>query len=593
MAANILDNSSDILLSAFNTSSTIDLFAMVTHGIDRQRLRVFDVHSGLVSHDYYPTDKDEFTCLKWVKFREADIESQDAKEQKKSKFKEMILLGTQSGDILVFSLADNTVIKRIAAMENVAISNIVYYKADKRAIALGANGRIVDVSLTTEELDVRSWSCKKVCCIAPCSDNMHLAVATGGDITIYDIMNQKSLKEISSAHTKSIALMSYSNSTDLLFSVAKNDPVIRVWPGVRNRNTTHADRLVMTRPVVFLDVPRKREDTILAITEDGVASIFRLVASSKEKEMKRPTMTIEILSDSKRNEHIPILSSRFIPDKEGSSVVIARGSGVRVLFEPVRYMQQQGIITGDVVLTRSVVKRTSQTASDEAALTMEDIKALNDQYVPPSREFLPRMLVEATSSMDTEAINACIRQDDPAAIQAAVRGLPKIKINQFMRWLLPRYEQNVDGQGAALQKWIKTMVREHHSYMLGNEDMVSELTHLYELLSKRLETYPQLYAMQGRLDLIQNQINVRTRTANLGDEAVIFTDEEEEESDDELENDVPSDIEDERRENKDMMDLIGDADDFEDKEMFAEEHLTDEEEEDDDENEDEDSDLEE
>lgn len=54
-----------ILFSGFDDSSNAAYFALVTHGIDRHRLRIFNVRSGAVSNDYSSENKEKFTSLTW------------------------------------------------------------------------------------------------------------------------------------------------------------------------------------------------------------------------------------------------------------------------------------------------------------------------------------------------------------------------------------------------------------------------------------------------------------------------------------------------------------------------------------------------
>lgn len=62
-------SASGILLSGFDNSAAAEHFALVTHGLDRHRLRIFNVRSGTVNNDYTADDKERFTCLSWGSIR--------------------------------------------------------------------------------------------------------------------------------------------------------------------------------------------------------------------------------------------------------------------------------------------------------------------------------------------------------------------------------------------------------------------------------------------------------------------------------------------------------------------------------------------
>lgn len=63
-------SASGILLSGFDNSAAAEHFALITHGLDRHRLRIFNVRSGTVNNDYTAEDKERFTCLSWGNIRD-------------------------------------------------------------------------------------------------------------------------------------------------------------------------------------------------------------------------------------------------------------------------------------------------------------------------------------------------------------------------------------------------------------------------------------------------------------------------------------------------------------------------------------------
>lgn len=63
-SANASENAG-IVISAFDNSTTADHFALITHAVDRHRLRIFNVRSGTVSNDYSAQEKERITCLTW------------------------------------------------------------------------------------------------------------------------------------------------------------------------------------------------------------------------------------------------------------------------------------------------------------------------------------------------------------------------------------------------------------------------------------------------------------------------------------------------------------------------------------------------
>jgi U3 small nucleolar RNA-associated protein 5 len=140
----------------------------------------------------------------------------------------------------------------------------------------------------------------------------------------------------------------FSQQDDILVSFAEDDRYINVWDAqTNNTNTNSITALTLednTQHIHFSSV----EPSVLAVSEDGTCGVWQNAASTlsirngpPRRKIMRGAMTrsadtnISVTASQDDETRIPIISARFVSDYNGRSIMIARGSSIKPMFEVV------------------------------------------------------------------------------------------------------------------------------------------------------------------------------------------------------------------------------------------------------------------
>ncbi|CDS12896.1 hypothetical protein LRAMOSA05080 [Lichtheimia ramosa] len=602
-------NAAGVLFSAFDRTAAAEHFAIVTHSVDRHRLRIFSTRSGTVSNDYSAENKERFTCLSWGSVIDNGGlgQSHDGKAGKKRRTHDtlkVVALGTNTGNILLYSLAHGSIVKRLSDAHTMPVTDFVLNKAGTKGYSISEDNYVVEWDIEHEK-EIFKWKAneKSVRRLALSHDETKLAIA-GHAISLWNVDERKSFKKFT-GHASFVKDLEFSQDDDILISIADDDRYINVWDAQStNNNANNLTALTLENNASQIDFS-ETESSVLAVAEDGTVGIWENasstgVASAPRHRRKaarvttrQPESNIKVIATSEDDNEtiIPVLSASFVSDHNGKAIMIARGSSFMPSFEVVRYVNEEtGAVLDDIVLTRqqqgnnlvddaSVAMnnlKTTRKAYKEGAIkvigntdfsmqnpTMEDggesigpsiadklnemeledgtagdaNKSKKSQDTPsmPAAGSLQQVLVQALHTNDQHLLESCFMHSKPEVIRSTVQRLPSSYVIPLMQQLIARF-QNKPNRGPALAEWIKTVLLVHTSYLMTVPDLVGKLSNFYQALDARLAVFPKLLALRGRLDLIQNQIDTRTRHSEqeATDGANVYV---EQDSDDEAEAD--------------------------------------------------------
>jgi U3 small nucleolar RNA-associated protein 5 len=142
--------------------------------------------------------------------------------------------------------------------------------------------------------------------------------------------------------------MVFSQQDDILVSFAEDDRYINVWDTqTNNTNTNSITALTLEDNAQHINFSAV-EPSVLAVSEDGTCGIWQNASAAASvrngpprRKMMRgaltrsPDTTISVVASQDDQTRIPIFSARFVSDYQGRSVMIARGSSIKPMFEVV------------------------------------------------------------------------------------------------------------------------------------------------------------------------------------------------------------------------------------------------------------------
>ncbi|KAI8148900.1 WD40-repeat-containing domain protein [Fennellomyces sp. T-0311] len=573
--------SAGILFSAFDESPGAEFFALVTHSIGRHQLRIFNTRSGTVSNDYSSENKESFTSLSWGNVVDSgDLgkpgDSKANKRRKSHNTTKVVALGTNTGAIVIYSLAHGSVVKRLTNAHTTPVADFVLNKAGTKGYSVAEDNYIVEWDIV-EEKEKTKWKAneKSVRRLALSHDESKLAVA-GHTISLFSLNDHKTFKKFT-GHASAVKELRFSYQDDILVSIADDDRYVNVWDAQStNGNTNNLTALTIENNVMHIDFSESAA-SVLAVSEDGTVGVWQNASSPAMSSgpknrrkvaratTKQPDSTITVVSSTSDDEVIPIISASFVADNDGKSIMIARGSSIKPSFEVVGYFNDEsGAVLDNIVLTRQAIVnnlissgsvaannlKTTQKSYNEASVkvigntdfairnpTAEDgtevsaepsiEQKLNEMGVDetkdeagkkkksngisaPSVGSLQQVLVQALHSNDKDLLRACLIHEKPEVVRTTVQRLPTAYVIPLMLQLIARF-QGSPSRGAGLLEWIKAVLMIHTTYLMTVPDLVSQLANFYQALDARLAVFPKLLALRGRLDLIQNQIDTRSR----------------------------------------------------------------------------------
>ncbi|KAL0085254.1 WD40-repeat-containing domain protein [Phycomyces blakesleeanus] len=500
-----------------------DRCAIVSKDVDFQRMRVYDTKSGHVVIDYNAENNEQFTCLRWGQIKQQGKSSNGLVR--------VIVLGTQSGSILFYSTVTKSIIKRLQGTK--PVTDFVLTKDGTIGYAATNELFVTQWNLETESVQ-RVWleDTQETTKLVLDHDDTLMATA-GKDIHLWDIKTNKVLKKYT-GHSDVVTKMLFTKDDKHLVSIAEGDVHVHVWnTSLQNQDVTDLAGLVMSEPAIDVDV--SGTGTILAVSVDGRLGLWENPVSEDApvivtRSAKRtPSAIIRVVTKDSEKNAVPLLAAVFGNKDE---VAFGRGSGLTPQFENVSYRDSDGNIVPETVLTRSSI------------ITIDSISL-------PSTPSNQSLLILALKANDTDHINRCL-VPEPEMIRANVMQLPTAQVVPLVHHLMNRLKTSCS-KNLVVIMWFKTVLLVHSAYLMTKPALVTSLAGIHKNLGSA-ERFPKTLALQGRLGLIQSQIDARTRqiwnTEN-DDDDVLEQSESESESEEE---------EEEEEEEDDMLDLVGDAD---------------------------------
>ncbi|ORZ19539.1 WD40-repeat-containing domain protein [Absidia repens] len=344
----------DFLFASFDHGLESEYFATVTEGIDRDRLRLYGVGSGQMTHDHDLESKESISCLSWgtmvTNAQQERIESSKKKQGKKTKTKvvknKVVVLGTDVGSIWIYSVEQERIIKKLPGVTDSRLVDVILNTNGTHLYFLSHTGAIVAWSVEKDQ-PVSEWktNLKHTHALAVNNDDSLLAVGGEGQIELWDIGKGQIIKTFKCQDKHSIQQLAFSQHGSTLVS-SNGKKSIELW------NTQHGsskDKKISSKPthsilvnnddgVRHLDLTSTtpQDLTLLTVSDKGTVTVWKSQAAPGT--IPAPTTTIKVMAS--KQDQIPVLWARLTRsnnnNKTGHAVVIARGSSARPLLETVK-----------------------------------------------------------------------------------------------------------------------------------------------------------------------------------------------------------------------------------------------------------------
>ncbi|CAI2181067.1 2791_t:CDS:10 [Funneliformis geosporum] len=370
------------LLGRFDSNA--DFFALVTPGVDRHRMRIFDTHTGKVNNDFFSEVEEKFNCLTWGKLYErdlngkvvsrmrhvhcgdADTPSPNKKKKPLPKSKQsikVVALGSQNGTIVIYSTIHGSAIKTLSGSHTSPVNDFVFTKDGKRGYSCGEDMKIVEWDIDNEKV-ISNWNVDSQMTkfkLALSHDETKILTA-GHTIKLWDLRSKQVLKTFT-GHATRIGNILFSAKDEICISSAEHDRYINIWK-VLDGDGYDGNPAALILDENITDLSISKVNNVLAVSETGILHLFKHTTTTNDmtslnKKKKRiSTRTadskIRFLNDDDSGI-IPILSACFVDEESKGSgyVMVARGSTVKPIFEKVQFINtHDDTMLQDITLTR-------------------------------------------------------------------------------------------------------------------------------------------------------------------------------------------------------------------------------------------------
>ncbi|KAF8528044.1 WD40-repeat-containing domain protein [Hysterangium stoloniferum] len=135
---------------------------------------------------------------------------------------------------------------------------------------------------------------------------------------------------------------------------------------------------------------------------------------------------------------------------------------------------------------------------------------------------LSRTLIQALHSSDTQLLETCLLHTDERVVFNTVRRIPPQLAVPLLEACVERLSRGARGtsgkgggggasaqRGTGLVRWVRAVLIVHTAHLMTIPDLVTRLSSLHATISARLALRDPLLALNGRLDLVLSQVELR------------------------------------------------------------------------------------
>ncbi|KAG8218795.1 hypothetical protein J3R82DRAFT_4470 [Butyriboletus roseoflavus] len=139
---------------------------------------------------------------------------------------------------------------------------------------------------------------------------------------------------------------------------------------------------------------------------------------------------------------------------------------------------------------------------------------------------LTRTLIQALHSSDSRLLETCLAHSNTVLIRNTLRRLPPQLALPLLLACTERLGRGARGanmkgggggassqRGTVLITWIKTTLTAHSGHLMTMPDLVAKLAGLHATLTTRLALHESLLSLNGKLDMVLSQVEMRSSSA--------------------------------------------------------------------------------
>lgn len=347
----------------------------------------------------------------------------------------------------------------------------------------------------------------------------------------------------------------------LTLSASGKISLFSIPPEITSLRSNSKHKVPTLEPLSNISISSKRSDahadTINASfipSEEGRIRVVRLVGGVRPifsvvdylDESGNFKQSISIVSDDAVLESAAHASTNGVVNKrynERSSIAVASGVdlGQDASMDDLPVRELDGDLDVNVAELSLGERLTALSGADDAAAPGSASDSENPAAGPESRSrtgkrddpfhivpanSLTRTLIQALHSSDSPLLETCLAHSDNVLIRNTVQRLPPQLAVPLLNACVERLSRgpranNMKGggggasaqRGMALITWVKSVLTIHSGHLMTMPDLVARLSGLHTTVASRLSLHESLLLLNGRLDMVLSQVEMRSSAA--------------------------------------------------------------------------------
>lgn len=413
-----------------------------------------------------------------------------------------------NGNIICISPNSNQILTTIEnGDESHKIHDLVSYNTST-VWTIGENGKLREVVLTSgkvkKEIQLSNFdndNTSHIASIKKSARQSMLLLGSSSSLYLVDPAKKKPIVDTEASQEASITQIVESIvRPDHVYVTREDSKTIEVYQ-VTPTNIASINTITIEGEAVagirLFSLPEEKRELLLALSSEGVE-----VFSIDNNEVK----TLNTIATNVSNH--PLVT--FVPQKNASGYMGLWYDGN----EP-RFAKFDTDFTDDVEI--AIVQATngdvemSTSSKDETVLVPESTKVLNldsDKLLSQLQGFLHQ---EESDQVNAEIIELCETNDDEDRIKEMVQILGSSTLATKLFVVVSRAVASDPAKGNSLSLWLKWILLANGGHIAKQPEQYENVKNLQHGLSEGMKMIPRLLALQGRLQLLKAQADLRSR----------------------------------------------------------------------------------
>lgn len=270
-------------------------------------------------------------------------------------------------------------------------------------------------------------------------------------------------------------------------------------------------------PVAAVDVSIQNGDLIIAWPEGGASMAFERVRCLDVEEGR---LLLQGLSEIVKTKQISIGGENGNGSKELEDLALREANTVVVSGDTTNNLEiedSEAEPSGEESDAGSESEAEAEPSFGEKFQALKISASANALAAPatsskalaaPSAGSLTTVLSQALRTNDQSLLESCFQVTDSKAILSTIRQLESPQAVVLLERLAEKIARK-PGRAGSLGTWVRWTLVAHGGYLVSLPDLVKTLSALHSTLNTRAAALPRLLALQGRLDMLNAQLELR------------------------------------------------------------------------------------